>query len=544
MSIFVQSSTQPKRKPWYRKDEGHVLKYDDINLTCPMLPREIDTITAKYDYQGSQSKTTKYCPQDLYENKSVIQSVTLMSETFESIFVLSSEDLIGYKNIQLTSIHPLGTVKIQMCTPHGNYTFWTTQCDGCECLMDTNGPIAFPFRARVDGDDATSENQLHISVETKCPVTIHYDKVILNQDVVADLKKFRMIIYRINPLLWVTFDRQWILTEYDLTTRIFRAHIAPNNAMRFVENKSCRVCTYKDPSDIDKEYRYEWLKQREHKLQLTNVIQVNAIQQYKTGWYIHKSHVDLQDVVDKLNSTYPEHKYTVDSGRFIQENGIDVACMYERQEESKKSKECWTTSYGIGSMRDDDLNSVGIGIECDGKHTMEYIPLQYPFYMFTGDSFDFKFLMSDGKHLELEKKDGTYIVKVDGEIISSKYQPNNWELFRLKYPGEYKSIGLTEAYGINSSTIRQQFLEDDGTSYVYWDGMILQSFPSQIVLKVESKNYQRALKRIREIISRYKRNRLFNCKRLCRIISNSWCRCRRRQFSMSYDIEEWEDVGF
>lgn len=530
-----------------KTNSSYVLpKYDNPKVMCPRLPREIDVITAQYDYQGPQTKYTKFCPQDVYSNPEFIENITNHTENVDQNFLLSSKDLVGYQNLVLTSDNPLKNVCIRIICPDGSYVFWNAQQNGKEYVFPPN-PVACWYMEKIYGlrtclQDATIENQLHLHFEGG-PAQLSYQKVTLKQEVANDLQKFKMIIFSVSNTIWITVEKfDFRLFEYDLENRIYKAHISRNDCF----GKDGHFSIKKTPVNLDESCKSIEIHTKMYLIPMifNHVRQINAIENIPFGWHIHESVVELKTVANLLQELYTENKYTVDEDQFfIEENGIPVVCDASKVHVNypiipikPDQRLCRTSSVTFT----EEGMGIGFGTKCDGNHIDDpkYIScpeLKFPFIAFAESN---RLILLDGKHITLEKEgDGKFLVKLDGKTISEKYDLNEWELFKLKYPGKYHDIGLTLAHGVTTSIVHQ-IVDEKGEEYTYFDGLVYQTFPGGITLIVEENHYNKAIKQIQKIRNDYKK-KSNSCSNKARRFCQKLSRCFR-PVSPWDSLEEWE----
>lgn len=299
--------------------------------------------------------------------------------------------------------------------------------------------------------------------------------------------------------------------------------------------------------DLTKPDSYETIRHRSKQLPngLTGLMKVVAIEQHSEGWFFHKEEIDWNEVLEQLGRLYPENSYVLDHGCILMENGVDVASVddvfYDETLKTVKldrpgQASCWNTSVSIGGFSRDSY-SIGIGRDCNGNHTgprfIQHATLSYPFYMFY--SLYGKFYRTlDGHIFRFEKKDLSFVIHRNDELVHSFYSPDKTELFEMKYPGPYTEIGFSFAWGVTEKNYSSIFTDDDGNCFVASDGLIYQSFPSQTSVCVQESRYDEAVEKLDTFVSRYKKIYMTEERK------KNYLKHGER-WSSSLKIKDWED---
>lgn len=80
-----------------------------------------------------------------------------------------------------------------------------------------------------------------------------------------------------------------------------------------------------------------------------------------------------------------------------------------------------------------------------------------------------------------------------------EHRKQEWNDFIRRCPEPHERVRIIIEKGFQTSWFRTKFLNDDGTSYIYWDGTIQESCPAQVSFTVQSCNYDRAMKQVQKL---------------------------------------------
>jgi hypothetical protein len=318
-----------------------------------------------------------------------------------------------------------------------------------------------------------------------------------------------------------------------------------------------------DFSSLDPD-KQSTLKARENLLPfgLTRIIKVDAIETYKNGWRFHKSPHRWEEVVQQLQTLYPDNTYKTDHGCFLTENGVDVACheVFNYDEKTKTVDEkkvdcecdCIVESFSVVSTKTEEEEKFGVAddleylhaslcrydrVECKKQHdTSNFIQherLTFPFYLFLDPRYQICRTL-DGHLIRFVKENKSFVMYYDDEIIHSNYSPSPREQFEQTYPGPYKTISVTYAWGINRDNYKNLFKDENGTNFSFSTGMEYQCFPGFTEVIVPSSYAYRSENNIKKFIDEYKKVNMTEKRK-----QDYFSRAGRQNFTKT--IKDWED---
>jgi hypothetical protein len=79
-----------------------------------------------------------------------------------------------------------------------------------------------------------------------------------------------------------------------------------------------------------------------------------------------------------------------------------------------------------------------------------------------------------------------------------------WQEFTRRYPGTYKHVHVKIDDYFHERFLRTEFLDEEQKPYIYWDGIVLESYPALATFQVEEKHYKQAVQRMEKIRKRGK----------------------------------------
>lgn len=447
----------------------------DRALMCPSLPAEVAAFEGRYDYQG--------CPHRLFVTNDVVQQSTLVQTTKPSVLPSRTLHVVPpgelWANVRVQTEQPT-TVDV-LCL---------------DVVIDTFSTET------VYALVLTSPLQLRVAQGTG---VVHCDVVVLHEATRQELQQYHAVVWRL-PNAWLT----WTLAPYYPT--LLRYELERDTLETLVGNQpfdwlpSLRQCAQRIT-----------LANRVYALPigLTHVVRVNALEFAGCGWYMHTSPVTGDEVLAELRRLYPQHHYALVEHCIITENGRDVASLVSGSEirrslEDKAQSQnvvCHADYYAYG---DDGDMSHGRGRDCNGDHTQlgqgPWAPKAHAYLHVPEVSFPslvffnlgvWRFL--DGCLLRLTKQDGgTLVCTVDDHVVYSSYQPSAWERHQLQYPGPYTRLRFSETFGVTGDRLAQEM------PWAFFDGLVMQSFPSQIDLRVPGDLSERTLAVADRIRANYK----------------------------------------
>lgn len=463
--MFAKQKHRPPPPPW------------DRTLMCPSLPAEVAAVEGRYDYQGRPHRL--FVTNDVVQQSALVQSKTPAVLPARTVHVVPPDEF--WANVCVQTERPT-TVDV-LCMDAVVDTFST----------NTVYPLVLmaPLQLRV----------------TEGTGVVHCDVVVLHETTRNELQNYHAVVFPL-PTAWltVTLDKYYrSLQRYDLANDSVET-LAGEKPFSFFDTTSLRECA-----------QLITLADRIYALPngLTHAARVKALEFAGCGWYLHTVPVTGEEVLEALRQLYPQNRYALVEDCLITENGRDVASLVSGVEfgrsffdETKcKHEMCHTNYYAFG---DDGNMSFGIGRDCDGDHTQlgkgPYAPMAHAYLNVPEVSFpaivffnfgSLRFL--DGRLLQLTKQDGgTLVCTVDDKVVYSSYQPSAWERHQLQYPGPYERLRFSETFGVTGDRLAQEM------PWAFFDGLVMQSFPSQIDLRVPRDLSQRTLEVVAGIRAAYK----------------------------------------